>query len=226
MGGTAMNARRLARWTLSIALVTGVASTVLGSQVVPASSLFGAAVAPASKIDATIVYKCKIAGVLNQSLDSTISETAPASVLSGSKLALSQLRVTVVLPGSLVNLLIAYEHVTSLVGALTTFDFHSSGASPATINAPPASGWDFNLPVTKNKPATITVPHSPASLGPFTAGKSGTVSIRPGNFKMTTKFGDIVCTAPKAIPPAAIARIPIRRTSGSGLARQRRLVKR
>ncbi len=97
-------------------------------------------------------------------------------------------------------------------------DFQASGATPATINAPPASGWGFSVPVTKSRAATITVPGSVANLGPFTAGKSGTVAIKPGNFKMTTKFGDIVCTAPSAIPAAAIARIPIRRPSGSGLA--------
>jgi len=203
------SAGKLARWTASIAFVCSVASTLVGAQQASASSVGGASATPASSIGATVVYKCRIASALTQSLDTVIHETAPAWVLSGKKLSLTHLQVSVVLPASLVNLLIEFEHVTSLTGALTTIDFHASGATPATLNAPPASGWGFNVPVTKNKAATITVPRSPANLGPFTTARRGTVSIKPGNFKMTTKFGDIVCTAPSAIPAAAIARIPI-----------------
>ncbi len=216
MGGTRRrSAGKLARWGLAISLTGGVASTFFGAQPASASRFVGARKTSASSIDATVVYKCKIASTLNWSLDSVIRETAPAYVLPRRRLALSHLQVSVVLPAKLVNLLIEYERVTSLAGKLTTIDFHASGATPATINAPPASGWAFNVPVAKSKAATITVPHSPTNLGPFTAGKSGAVSIRPGNFKLTTKFGGIVCTAPTAIPAAAVAKIPIRRSSQS-----------
>jgi hypothetical protein len=177
--------------------------------------------ASATTVSGTVAYSCPIvvsgSTLTTPTLEIGYSETAPASVAPDGTVTLTDVQTSTTVPASLVTELVDLLHVTSFGGTVVTIDFNATGATPATVNGVPAAGVTFSVKVKSGNPATIVVPSSPETVGPWTAGSSGSVSIAPGNVDITTKVGSstasIDCTAPSTIPTDAIADIPI--TGGS-----------
>ena len=195
---------RAARLAVSASLALASAGALTGA------ILLGSAQA-ATAASASTPYSCNIAGVVTETLDLGVTATAPASVAPGGTVTLTNVTESVTVPASLVTLLIDFEHLSTFSGTVSTYDFNATGATPATINAMAGAGAAFTVKVTSGKPATISVPATPQTVGPWTAGSSGTVNIFPGNVVVTTKLGAVKCAAPSS--PTALASIPI--TSGS-----------
>ncbi|HEV2360213.1 MAG TPA: DUF6801 domain-containing protein [Acidimicrobiales bacterium] len=203
---------RLAAAALRVAVsgsLAGIAAASLAVGLAEGSS--GAA--PASSVSATVPYNCNIAGLLHETLDIGVAETAPASVTPGGSVDLTGFQTTTVVPANLVTLLIDFLHITTFSGTVTGIDVDATGATPATINAAPKAGYPFTVKVTSGKAATIVIPATPITVGPFTAGKSGSVSVSPSTVTITTKIGKsvdtITCAPPKTLPSAAVAHIAI-----------------
>lgn len=184
--------------------------------------LLGSAQSAGAATSGTIPYTCPISvggSVLTTpTLNIGVVATAPSSVAAGGSITLTNVQTSTTVPASLVTELVDLLHVTSFGGTVVTFDFNATGATPATINGVPSSGVTFSVKVTSGQPATIVVPSSPETVGPWTAGSSGSVSIEPGNVDITTKVGTstatIDCTA-GTIPSSEVATIAIGSSTGT-----------
>jgi hypothetical protein len=182
----------------------------------------GSAGSAGAATSGTIPYTCPISvsgSVLTTPiLNIGVTATAPASVAPGGSVTLTDVQTSTTIPASLVTELVSLLHVTSFGGTVVTFDFNATGATPATINGVPSSGVTFSVKVTSGQPATIIVPSSPETVGPWTAGSSGSVSIEPGDVDITTKVGTTAATidcTPGTIPSSEVATIAITSSSSS-----------
>ena len=188
--------------------------------------LGGAQAAGASTISGTIPYSCQVGastpsgkGLLTETLNIGVNATAPASVAPGGTFNLTNVQTSTTISASLVTLLIDFLKVSSFGGTVVTFDFNSTGATPATINgAPSGSAGKFSVSVKTNTPVTIVVPSTPETVGPFTAGSSGTASIEPGTVTISTVISGhtdyVGCTATaSSIPSSEVASVAISSSS-------------
>jgi hypothetical protein len=183
--------------------------------------------ASAATLSGTIPYTCPItvggSVLTTPTLNIGVSATAPASVAPGGSITLTDLQTSTTIPASLVTELVDLLHVTSFGGTVITFDFNATGATPGTINGVPAAGIAFSVKVTTGHSATIVLPSTPETVGPWTAGSSGTVSIEPGNVTITSKVGTssatISCTTTaSSIPSSEIATVAIASSTGTTVA--------
>lgn len=178
---------------------------------------------PASAATVSLTYTCPIvvsgSTLTTPSFPIAFTATAPSSVSAGGSVTLTDVQAAATVPASLVTELVSLLHVTSFSGTVVAVDFNATGATPATINGAPSAGFTFSVKVTSGEPATITVPSSPETVGPWTAGSSGTVSIAPGDVNITTKVGSssatIDCTPPSSIPSSDTFDVAIA-SSGTG----------
>jgi len=164
-----------------------------------------------AQTSATLTYSCAFPIIGAQSIDITINATAPASVAPNSQFNLTNVQTETVIPGSVTQELYLVEK--SISGTVTEFDINTTDASPSTLNAA-ATPIPFGpLPITPGQPLTVTVPASPTTVGPFTAGSSGTATLAPGNITISTAIlgttYSILCTAPSPIPSDAVLSVPI-----------------
>jgi hypothetical protein len=175
-----------------------------------------AAASPTSGISPTLAYSCNIANLVTTTFDLTIAATAPPSVAPGGPVTLTGVQVSTEIPVSVVNKIVDLTGVKHLAGTVTTADFGASKATPATINAA-GSGIAFNVQLIKGKSALLIFPAAPESVGPFTAGQSGTVTVSPGNVVIDAviagKSYSINCVPPSPLPAAAVLSIPIATTT-------------
>jgi hypothetical protein len=180
--------------------------------------------ASAATLSGTIPYTCPIVvggiTLTTPTLNIGVTATAPASVAPGGTVTLTDLQTSTTVPADLVTELIDLLKVTSFGGTVVTFDFNATGATPATVNGVPSAGISFSVKVTSGKSATIVLPSTPETVGPWTAGSSGTVSIEPGNVDITTKVGSstatIDCsTTASSIPSSEIATVAITSSTGT-----------
>jgi hypothetical protein len=185
---------------------------VLGGALVMAGGSAASAAA-----GATVPYTCGVASLAASTFNFAITATAPASVTPGGTVTLSGVQLSSAIPASVVTEIVNLAHISSFSGTVTTLDFNASGATPMTINAA-RSGISFTIPFVSGQAAPFTIPASPESVGPFTAGKSGTVTVSPGNVVITTVVGPltyaITCTPPSSLPAGATLSVPVV-TSGS-----------
>lgn len=140
---------------------------------------------------------CLALGVLPVSLTATSFQTAPGSVQAGMPVNLSAVRTVVQIPAEFVNLAIEAGGLTSLSGDITQLDFNATNATPATIDEASTEIPFGPIPLTLNQPAAITIPNTPAKVGTWTAGSSGTINFTPGDSTVVLDFGtssiDITC---------------------------------
>ena len=193
----------------SVGALTG--ALVLGS----------AQAAGAATLSGTIPYTCQVGastptgkGLLTETLNIGVTATVPASVSPGGTVTLTNVQTSTTVPATLVTTLIDFLHVSSFAGNVVTFDFNATNATPATVNGVPSAGVKFSVKVKTNTPATIVVPPSPETVGPFTAGQSGTVTIVPGTVTISTvisgKTSYVGCsTTSSSIPSTEVASIAI-----------------
>ncbi|MGO9558327.1 MAG: IPT/TIG domain-containing protein [Acidimicrobiales bacterium] len=164
---------------------------------------------------ATIDYTCAFPGIGNQTIPITVAGTAPTSVSPGQTFSITGVQSTTVLPASVVNSLLSLTSAAQ--GNVTDFEVDATDATPASINGA-ATPIPFGpVPLKKNKTATVIAPATPESVGPFTAGSNGTISLFPGDITLvspldvggTTINATIRCTPPSPLPTGSMFTIPI-----------------
>lgn len=199
---TSTRPRRRPRATrLKVGAVVGILSTVLlgvGALGVPTATALG----PPSTTPPVVSYttECNVLGVITVPLTVSTFEQAPGSVHAGRTLNLHAVRSTVEIPASFVNLALSLG-VTSLSGQITTLDFDATNATPSMVNEA-ATPIDFGpVALVQDQPATITVPATPATVGPWTAADSGTITVSPGETDMTIDITSLSLELPLACTP-------------------------
>lgn len=144
-------------------------------------------------------------------IPTSITETAPSSVSPGSSFDLTDVQVTATLPPVLVGLL---RFVTpSVSGSVTRLDFDVAGGSPSVIDAVSSPIAFGPVPLQFGHSAAITFPSTPMTVGPFTAGQSGQVSIGPGLLSVSTLVGQVTCSPSRMTGSSASVVIDISSTA-------------
>lgn len=192
------------------------ACAVAGALATAGMAGIGLAASPASaQTTVTVPYTCTFPILGAESVNVGITETAPASVAPGATFNLTGVQSTTVIPGSLTSTLVLIE--SSLSGTVNTFDVNAQNATPATLNGA-ATPISFGpIPLTSGQPASVVAPATPETVGPFTAGSSGSVVLSPGDINIETDLSgtayNVPCTPPTTIPTADEITIPINSTS-------------
>lgn len=68
------------------------------------------------------------------------------------------------------------------------------------MNATPTA-VPYSVPITGGQPATFQVPSTPATVGTWTAGNSGTITYTPGPVDFTFNDVGFIVTATCVVPP-------------------------
>ena len=149
--------------------------------------------------------ECDVLGVITVPLTVGTFAQAPGSVLAGRPLNLHAVRSRVEIPASFVNLSLSLG-VSSLSGQITTLDFDATNATPSVVNEA-VTPIDFGpVALVQGQPATITVPNTPATVGPWTAGNTRTINVSPGETDMTIDIASLglelalSCTPSSPVP--------------------------
>ncbi|HEV2361015.1 MAG TPA: DUF6801 domain-containing protein [Acidimicrobiales bacterium] len=196
------NAMRVATAATSAALALGLGGAMAAGLALAAPGVAGAA-------SGTVNYACTFP-VINKTytIPITMSATVPASVTPGQTFSITGFQTTSVIPAAVVNVFVFLKY-SDLAGTVTSFTVNATGATPASLNAA-ATPFSFKVPIQQSAAATIVTPTTPISVGPFTAGSSGTVSIVPGNVEISSKVGSSTVNVPcTTTATAAVFSIPI-----------------
>jgi hypothetical protein len=206
-----------------VARVAMSASLALGAAGALGAAFALGTAAPAGAATVSMTYTCPIvvsgSTLTSPSFPISFTATAPSSVTPGGSVTLTDMQATATIPASLVTLLVSALGVTSFGGTVKSVDFNATGATPATINGAPSAGFTFSVAVKSGQTASITVPTSPETVGPWTAGSSGTVVITPGDLDITSNVkgtaATIDCTPPSSIPSSDTFDVAISSSSSS-----------
>ncbi|HTZ09656.1 MAG TPA: hypothetical protein VMB72_11315 [Acidimicrobiales bacterium] len=161
-------ALRLAMGGLLI-LGTGLAMVVVGALATPAGSAFADS--------APYELYCPDTPVGNIALNDveTTGTITPASVTPGGQFSLDDFQSQVALPATIATAAAALGN--SVIAGTATVAVDASGATPTTISS---GTLVIDAPIPDPVPSTgliLTLPATPVTVGPFTAGSSGTVTL-------------------------------------------------
>ncbi len=209
----------MAKRSFSMRVATIASTALMGVGMAGGLALAGSAPAGASSSTAVMTYNCVFPLIKGQPIQIGVYYTAPASVAPGATFSVTAVQSKTTLPGSLVSLIMSAFKVSKIGGTVTTFDINANGASPSTVNAA-STPFSFSYNTQQNVPVTIVTPSAPlASVGPFTAGTSGSVTLSPGDINISATVGtskvSVDCTPPATLPAGASVVIPIAASSGS-----------
>jgi hypothetical protein len=109
---------------------------------------------------------------------------APGATRPGAPVVLSGVRITVSLPANVVNLSIQELGFTSLGAQITADNINATNTTEGTVNATPTP-VNFTVNLVPNQPFVFQVLRTPATVGPWTAGRSGTIAFTPGDLDLT-----------------------------------------
>jgi hypothetical protein len=193
-----------------VARVATSATLALGAAGALGAALALGTASPAGAATVSMTYTCPIvvsgSTLTSPSFPISFTATAPSSVAPGGSVTLTNVQATATIPASLVTLLVSALGVTSFGGTVKAVDFTATGGTPSSINGAPAAGFTFNVKVHSGQTASITVPSSPETVGPWTAGSSGSVTITPGDVDITSNVkgtaATINCTPPTSLSSA------------------------
>lgn len=208
-----------ARLGFKMKMVTGIATVLFGTSLLgfagPAASAarVGATSASApgpalpSRVPLVTSYtmNCSaLGGLIHFPTSVSTSTRAPGATLAGHSVDLVGFQTTVSVPADFVNLLLEVG-LTSLSGQVTTLDVNATNTINGTVNIA-AMPLDFTVPLTRNQPASFTIPNTPARIGPWTAGSSGTIVFSPGQMDLKASVA-ITCSAPSPTPTLGMTAI-------------------
>ncbi len=188
---------------LKVGAAVAIVSTMLlgfGALGVPTATALG----PPSTVPPVVPYtiECNVLGVITVPLTVSTFAQAPGSVHAGRPLNLHAVRSKVEIPASFVDLALSLG-VSSLSGQFSALDFDATNATPSVVNEA-ATPIDFGpVALVQGQPATITVPRTPATVGPWTAANTGTISLSPGETDLTFDIVSLGLELPLACTPSS-----------------------
>lgn len=179
-------------WPRLLALVCLVSLPLASTPSASAATLTReGAPAGSQQLTLSVPYSCRFPLVGRQLVTVTLTGMVPQYLASGETFSLTHVTSTATIPDALVNALLL-EH-RSKRGSIILWVFRAKDASPSILNgASPAIRFG-SLALTSGQAAANTAAAAPATVGPFRAGRSGTVVIRPGRFELASWFGRLVC---------------------------------
>jgi hypothetical protein len=151
----------------------------VATAVVPATGVLpaaGAAHAPRDRIRAG--YSCT-SPVGSLTVPVTLTGSLPRAVATRATVSLADFEMSVTVPASAVDELVSLG-VTAVSGAVTTFDVTATDATPATTNLASGSVAVGPIDLVAGKPVTVVVPASPTTVGHWTAGAKGHMTLTDG----------------------------------------------
>jgi len=201
-------ARRFSGRAAAVAAKLGGATAVavtatLGSLVI-ASGPAGA-LGPPSGVPPVSTYteNCNVLGIIQFPVTVDTFARAPGGTQPGASVDLHAFLSTVSIPASFVDLGIQILGLTSLSGQISTVDIDATNTTAGTVNATPTP-IPFSVQLTEGQPASFQFPSTPATVGPWTAGPSGTITYTPGAIELSVNaLGlsiPLACT-PTSPPP-------------------------
>lgn len=188
--------------------VTGTTAKMGGAVAIAATAVLGGlamtsgpagALGPPLSVPPLTTYtsNCSVLGIITFPVTVTTFAAVPGATPAGGSVDLYAFRSTVTVPASFVDLGIAFLGLTSLDGQLTTVDINATNTTNGPVNATPTP-IPFSVTLTEGQPANVTLPSTPATVGPWTAGSSGTITYTPGELAFSVSaLGlsiPIVCT--------------------------------
>jgi hypothetical protein len=198
-------ARRVSSRTAKAGGAVAIAATAVLGGLALASGPAGA-LGPPLSVPTQTAYtsSCSVLGIINFPVTVTTFAAVPGGTSAGGTVNLQAFRSTVTVPASFVDLGISLLGLTSLNGQLTTVDINATNTTNGTVNAVPTPE-PFSVTLTEGQPANVTLPTTPATVGPWTAGNIGTITYTPGELAFSVSaLGlsiPIVCT-PESPAPA------------------------
>jgi hypothetical protein len=200
------------RAAVSIAKVAGAAAisatATLGGLAIVGGATPAGALGPPSTVPPVTNYTetCSVLGIISFPVTVSTFVTAPGGTQAGHSVDMHAFRSTVSIPASFVDLGISILGLSSLSGQVTTVDINTTNTTNGTVNATPTP-VPFSVALTEGQPATFTVPNTPATVGPWTAGSSGTITYTPGDVDLSVSaLGlsiPVTCAAPSPAPALA-----------------------
>lgn len=201
-------------------LATGIIATIMSTALLgfaglaalaaPAGASSGTptSLGPPSTVPPVTNYAltCDVLGIFKIHLGTSTFTEAPRATQPGGSVNLTAFRSTVSIPASFVDLAIAFLGVHSLSGDITTLDVNATNTTNGTVNAA-ATEIPFTVQLTEGQPASFTIPNTPATVGPWTAGSSGTIVFTPGTVVLTLHGIPVTCNPPSTAPSLAMTAI-------------------
>lgn len=170
----------------SVAVVGGLLGLAFGGPLARASQ-------PRSTEAISLDYSCT-SSLGSTPLAVTLTGDVPAAVSPGSSFSIDNVLGTWTIPAASVDQLLA--SVTTLSGTFSRFDFSASNALPNVLDLAPVTFGPVVLH--HGQVATAYAPGLPESVGPFTAGNAGTVTVAPSQLEIQLPTGTLRCSAPTA----------------------------
>lgn len=133
----------------------------------------------------TITYACS-GPTIDFNMDATISTNVPASVAPGEQVTFNDSTVSVKLPPLVVDTLRFVYSAQSISGEVTKFNLSSDNLQETINVADPAISIPNTPLPSLGQPLEFTVPETGGlTVGPFTAGPSGEMTITSGDLETT-----------------------------------------
>lgn len=189
------------RSRLLVLLAALALSTVL-APTAAATTLAGGA----QQLTLSVPYSCRFPLVGRQLVTVTLTGTVPQYLSPGQAFILTDVRPTATIPDPLVDALLLERR--SVNGSIILWVFRAKGASPSILNGASPAIRLGSVALASGQTAALTAAAAPTTVGPFQAGRSGTVSIRPGRLELASWFGRLVCL-PASPPRVQAIEIPI-----------------
>ena len=176
-----------------------------------------------------LYYSCAFSWWSGPHLGVELTGDVPSSLAPGESFSIGNLRGTVTIPEGVATVL--HKSAKTLTGTISTFDFAVLNGSPSWFNVAPITFGPVTL--VAGRAARFGAPEVPQSLGPFTAGSRGNVTIAPGELGIVLPVGALECGTPLPRPggsatwtipvlhrvaPALTAALPVSTFGGLGAA--------
>lgn len=163
------------------------------------------ALGPPSTVPPVTTYtsNCNVLGIIEFPVTVSTFAAVPGGTSSGGTVDLHAFRSTVSVPASFVDLGIELLGLTSLSGQITAVNINATNTINGTVNATPTA-IPFSATLTEGQPANLSFLSTPATVGPWTAASSGTITYTPGELDFSVSaLGlsiPVICTPASPMP--------------------------
>lgn len=195
-------------WTKGRGVAAVVALACLGALAL-GGPIVGASQA-ATPRSLSLDYSCAFSWWSGPHLGVVLTGDVPSSLAPGQSFSIDNLHGTATIPAGVVTEL--HKSANTLTGTISTFDFAVLNGYPSRLDVAPVTFGPVTL--VPGRAARFGAPELPQSLGPFTAGSRGDVTIAPGELRIELPMGTLDCATPLPGPGgSATWTIPVLHTT-------------